>query len=266
MENENRIVIATTTLNTDKTTYEKIRADLALKTIIEAKSHHFNVLIVDGGSSSVYVDRMIELGADVVSQEESGMGNARRQSLRLAREISDKHEAIVWLEPEKYTLIPFIAKVADKIIYHNNDMAMFRRRSLKSYPPEQEYTYKMVALAFKYLTNIESDFLFGPVALSRGAVDYFLSYKSKYGDVWDSIHIPKLHIIYDQLPWTQVTVDYKHPQEQTTAEQGNMSLFVKRVEQIRVITQALINEIAELRKKDFETNQNTNKFNHFYTL
>lgn len=206
-------------------------------------------MTIDGGSSGVYIDRMIELGADVVAQEEPGMGNARRQALRLAREISDKHEAIVWLEPEKYTLVPFIAKVANKIMYHNNDMAMFKRRSLKSYPPEQEHTYKMVALAFKYLTSIESDFLFGPVALSREAVDYFLSYKSKYGDVWDSIHIPKLRIIHDQLPWTQVTVDYKHPQEQTKAEQGNMNLFVKRVEQIRVVTQALIDEVTDLREK-----------------
>jgi len=38
----------------------------------------------------------------------------------------------------------------------------------------------MVELAFKYLTNIRCDFLFGPVTLSREAINYFLSYKSKY--------------------------------------------------------------------------------------
>lgn len=131
------------------------------------------------------------------------------------------------------------------VVDGGSPLVMFRRANLDSYPPEQVHAYQMVQLAFRYLTNINCDFLFGPVALSHRATDYFLAYKSEYGDMWDSIHIPKLHIIQDGLPWTQVTIDYQHPQEQTRAEQGNMDLFMRRVEQIRVVTQALISEVTQ---------------------
>jgi len=160
--------------------------------------------------------------------------------------VVSENGAVVWLEPEKSTLVPLLRPAVDKIVTESYDLVMFRRKNLDSYPPEQIYTYKMVELAFKYLTNIECDFLFGPIALSKRSVDYFLAYKSKYGDVWDSIHIPKLYIIKDGLPWTQVEIDYQHPEVQTQAELGNMDLFIKRVEQIRVVTEALISEVHNI--------------------
>lgn len=246
MRNEREAALATTVLAKEDCHYERVRANLALDTIYEARMNNYDIIVVDGGSPDKYICQMIDLGAIVYPQDVPGMGNARRQSLRHAKDAVSENGAVVWLEPEKSTLVPLLRPAVDKIVTENYDLVMFRRKSLDSYPPEQIHTYKMVELAFKYLTNIECDFLFGPVALSNRSIDYFLAYKSKYGDVWDSIHIPKLHIIRDGLPWTQIEINYQHPQVQTQAEQGNMELLKKRIDQIRVITNALISETHDI--------------------
>lgn len=250
MESEKRAILATTTYARSTDNYERIRARLALKTIFEARLQDYDIVVVDGGSPDDFIYNLLDLEAKVFQQEVPGMGNARRQALRLAKEASSNGDAVVWLEPEKYTLIPFIKSGTEKITSENYDLVMFRRANLDSYPPEQVHAYQMVQLAFRYLTNIDCDFLFGPVALSHRATDYFLAYRSEYGDMWDSIHIPKFHIMREGLPWTQVTINYQHPQEQTRAEQGNMDLFMRRVEQVRVVTQALICEVTQHRQHE----------------
>lgn len=105
--------------------------------------------------------------------------------------------------------------------------------------------YQMIALATKYLTGIDSDFGWGPTILSAKAVEYYLSYESRYGDLWDGIHCPKLHIIKQGLPWTIMTVNYRHPPEQTAAETG-MELFLKRVKQIDQLVRAIEQEVDSL--------------------
>lgn len=240
-----RAVLATTTYATRKSKWEQVRADCALKTIALAVEHGYEIVAVDGGSPDEYIAEMRRLGAHVFMQEVPGMGNARRQTLRRALELADSNQAIIWIEPEKYPMVQWLAEGVAKIVDEKHDLVMFRRITLDSYPPEQAMTYKMVALAFKYLTGIDSDYLFGPTGMSQRAVQYFLNYESKFGDLWDSIHSPKVRIIHDGLPWTIVTVDYRHPPEQTEAETG-MDLFMKRVEQIRQVVEALTYEVDSL--------------------
>lgn len=105
--------------------------------------------------------------------------------------------------------------------------------------------YQLIALATKYLTGIDSDFGWGPTVLSADAVEYYLSYESAHGDLWDGIHCPKLSIINDGLPWTIVPVNYQHPSEQTAAETG-MNLFLKRVKQVDQLVRAIEAEVDRL--------------------
>lgn len=242
---ESNTYLATTIYAKYETRSERIRVDLALATINQAREHGYGIVVVDGGSPEKFIYEMLDLNALVYHQENPGMGNARRQALRQAQDKTSLNGAVVWLEPEKCNLVSHIDPAADKVVNENYDLVMFRRDSLDSYPPEQAYMYKMGALAFRYLTGIDCDFLFGPVALSNRSVDYFLAYKSDYGDVWDSIHIPKLHIIRAGLPWTQVDINYRHPPEQTEVEAGDMNLFRKRIEQMSVISEALIGEMEK---------------------
>lgn len=173
------------------------------------------------------------------------MGKARRQALRQAREVVSNGEAIVWTEPEKYPLIPELDAPVNAFTKDNYDLVMLRRTSLDSYPPEQAMAYQLVALAVKYLTGIDSDFMWGPTVLSADAVEYYLKYESLHGDLWDSIHCPKLHIINDGLPWTIVPVNYQHPPEQTAAETG-MGFFSKRIKQVDQLVRAIEQEVDRL--------------------
>lgn len=238
-------VVATTTFATYKTQAEMIRAECALKTIEAAVAHDYTIVAIDGGSPAEYVQRMEQLGARVFVQELPGMGNARREALRHARNIVTNGQPIVWTEPEKYPLIPELAKPISEFTTGSYDLVMLRRTSLESYPPEQAMAYRLIALATKYLTGIDSDFGWGPTILSAGAVEYYLSYESSHGDLWDGIHCPKLRIINDGLPWTIVPVNYQHPSEQTAAETG-MGLFLKRVMQVDQLVRAIEHEVDQL--------------------
>lgn len=238
-------LITTTTFAKFNTLSEKVRAECALKTIEAAREHGYPIIAIDGGSPDYYIDELESLGAQVFKQEQAGMGNARRQALRQARDLAPAGHAIVWTEPEKYPLIPELATPVQALVGMQLDLVMLRRLSLESYPPEQAMSYQLIALAVKYLTDIDSDFGWGPTVMSADAVEYYLSYESAYGDLWDGIHCPKLQIIHDQLPWTIVEVDYTHPREQTEAETG-MELFRKRIAQADQLVEAITAEVHRL--------------------
>lgn len=238
-------VVTTTTFATYNSHAETVRADCALKTIEAAVTHDYITVAIDGGSPVEYVEQMKQLGAQVFVQELPGMGNARREALRHARDIVPTGQPIVWTEPEKYPLIPELKLPISTFTEGNYDLVMLRRTSLDSYPPEQAMAYRLIALATKYLTGIDSDFGWGPTILSADAIEYYLSYKSAHGDLWDSIHCPKLRIIKDGLPWTVVPVNYQHPPEQTAAETG-MNLFLKRVKQVDQLVRAIETEVDQL--------------------
>lgn len=238
-------LITTTTLAKFDQPAEKVRAECILKTIEEATTHGYPIVTIDGGSPKDFVQELRRLGAQVFSQQEPGMGNARRQALRQARELAPNGHAIIWMEPEKYTLIRELSDPVRTLTEGNYDLVMLRRNSLDSYPPEQAMAYQLIALATKYLTGIDSDFGWGPTLMSAGAVEYYLSYESRYGDLWDGIHCPKLQIIHDGLPWTILPVDYRHPPEQTAAETG-MGLFHKRILQVDQLVKAITGEVERL--------------------
>jgi glycosyltransferase involved in cell wall biosynthesis len=240
-----KAVIATTVLATYNTPAEAVRTECVLKTIDAATKLDYPIVVIDGGSTTDYVDTMRRLGATVKRQTEPGMGNARRQALYEAREVAGRGHAIVWTEPEKYPLVPLLESAVTQVTELGHDLVMLRRTSLDSYPPEQAMAYKLIALAMRYLTGIDCDFGWGPTVLSTAAVDYYLKYVSDYGDMWDGIHCPKLHIIKAALPWTVLDVDYHHPPEQTDAETG-MGLFMKRIEQVRQLVTAIESEVDKL--------------------
>lgn len=243
-----KAVIVTTTFAKATKDWEAIRADCALKTMKAASEQGYLVVSVDGGSPTSYIQKMQNFGASVFPQILPGMGNARREAFSHAMALNA--QTFVWLEPEKYPMIPFLARALNAI-EQGNDLAMFRRskKSMASYPPEQALAYTMCALAFKYLHGFDCDYGFGPLCMSRRVVeDYILSYTDAYGygDLWDSIHIPKLRAIQAGLPYAIVDIDYQHPPEQTAAETG-VELFLKRVEQISSICDAVFRETRRLK-------------------
>ena len=227
------------------TPWERVRVKCILRTLKEAIKYGYDVVLVDGGSPPEFIEEMEALGIRVHRQRTPGMGNGCRETLRLAQEIANDGQTIVWIEPEKYPLVSKLGPAVRKFEDERLDLLLLKRTSLDSYPPEQAMAYQMIALATKYLTGIDSDFGWGPMILSKRAINYFLAYKRDYGDLWDSIHCPKLAIINDSLPWGIMPVDYAHPPEQTAAETG-IELLPKRIRQMDQLVGAITGEVDRL--------------------
>jgi len=225
--------------------YKEVRAACTLKTFELAQQYDIPVVTVDAGSPPYYLEQIRDYGVEVIEQTKPGMGNAQRQVIQAAQERINASGTIVWTESEKYPLVPLLTAAADVRNRHDYDLVLFKRNSLDSYPPEQAMSYQLIALAMKYLTGIDSDFGWGPTVMSTRDADYYLRYTSRYGDSWDALHCPKLHIMKDGLPWTILPVDYWHPPEQTAAETG-MTLFMKRIEQARQLVGAMTEEVHRI--------------------
>lgn len=238
------IIATITDIGFDKA-HKKVRAACTLKTFESARDEGIAVVAVDAGSPPKYIEQMKRRNVTVITQSEPGMGNAQRQALQAAKDLATPTASIIWTESEKYPLIPLLHAPIAARNQDNYDLVMLRRKSLDSYPPEQAMSYNLIALATKYLTGIDSDFGWGPTVLSSRAVDYYTNYKSTYGDSWDAIHCPKLHIIKDGLPWTIMPVEYEHPPEQTAVETG-MTMFMKRIEQAQQLVDALTQEVGRM--------------------
>lgn len=225
--------------------HKKVRAACTLKTFEAARDEGITVVAVDAGSPPEYIEQMKKRNVTIIPQRAPGMGNAQRQALQAAKDLASPSASIVWTESEKYPLIP---SLRDPIAIRNHnqyDLVMFKRNDLASYPPEQAMSYSLISLATKYLLNIENDFGWGPTILSSRAVDYYTSYESLYGDSWDAIHCPKLHIMKDRLPWAILPIAYEHPLEQTAVETG-MTMFMKRLEQAQQLVGAISKEVGRI--------------------
>ncbi|MFG1643769.1 hypothetical protein ACGFMK_26030 [Amycolatopsis sp. NPDC049252] len=238
-------VIATMTRVSFESEWERVRADCALKTVARAREHGYSIKIVDDGAPLDYIRKMESLGAQVCAQDALGLGSAVRQALRAARDAASEDDAVVWVEPEKYPIIPLLARAIDEVTGNRVDLVTFRRKSLATYPPEQAMHYELINLAVKYLTGFDCDFSWGPMVMSRRAVEYHLGYVSDHGDLWDSVHCPKLRMIKDGLRWKVLPIDYAHPLEQSEAEAG-MTLFLKKIRQVDQLVRAIMAEVDRL--------------------
>lgn len=237
-----KVVIATTTWYESP---DDLRIKLAVKTIQEAKKYEHKIVVVDS-SSEVVKDAFQKNGAIVFPQKEKGMGASRRQVIREAVKVAGEERVVAWLEPEKHTFIPFLGMIASAMESQSADLAIPRRKNLKSYPLYQQYAEKMGNEAFRLCTGWDLDIWFGPRVFRPVIAHFFLDYQGEYGDKWNSIHIPVLRIIRAGKKVIEVEVDYVHPLEQTTEEEGNWPMFKKRLEQLLVTVDAVEKECKVL--------------------
>ncbi|MCL4418231.1 MAG: hypothetical protein M1365_16360, partial [Actinobacteria bacterium] len=90
---------------TDKQTdIEKVRGDLALKTITLAKDKGFQVVVINGANNQAFTDQLSQIGINLYPEAERGMSVSRQQGFKIACNL-DRVEVICWLEPEKVSLV-----------------------------------------------------------------------------------------------------------------------------------------------------------------
>ena len=237
-----RAAIATTTFS--KTI--DLRSRLAIRTAQEAQQYGYPIAVVDGGSAGEFREKLLACGVLLFDQATKGMGSSRRQAMSEAAKIAGDNGVVIWMEPEKHTFVSELHKVVKPIQSDEVDIVVPARKSLSSYPPEQEHAERIGNLAFKYLFGRELDPWFGPRAMNQKALGYFLAYQGEYGDKWDSIFIPVLRAMKDGLRVKSVEVDYVHPHEQTAEETGKIDFLLKWVEQLLNLIPALQHEAEKL--------------------
>jgi len=235
------LVIATSTLYQN---LREIRARLALKTIETAKIMNIPIIISDS-SPNLKIRKAFEEKGAIVFRGPIEMGPGRRQIIEQALKISGKKTFIVWMEPEKYPLVPLLLSIISQA--ESIDMIIPGRKSLKSYPLSQQYAEPIGNRIFYLLTGLKLDVWFGPRIFVPECASFFLDYQGEYGDKWDSIFIPILRAIKAGKKITGIDIDYTHPKEQTVEEEKHEIQFaMKRIQQLNLLTNALVQEWSRL--------------------
>lgn len=236
------VVIATTTQYVD---IKETRTKLAIKTVREAKRLGYKIVIVDNSPDRRIEEIFEASGAKVFRQHGTRMGEGRRQAIDDAAFFDEENGIVVWMEPEKYTFVSQIKGLISRM--RNADMVIPERKSLASYPIDQQRFEWLGNYRFQELTGKKLDVWFGPRIMKFNIVPYFLSYKGDYGDKWDSIFIPVIRAIADERKVIGLKTNYKHPESQTREEQGNLNIFNKRREQLNSLVEALDKEAKILK-------------------
>lgn len=234
---EKKVVLVTTTFSTDPS--GDLRFGMALKTIEAAKRCGYPIIVVDGSPGNLGASEMLERhGAVVFCQKLSGMGNSRREAIRAGLDWqAEVASVIVWLEPEKYPIVPLLSPAIAAVADDQFDLVIPHRKSLWNYPPYQAASETIANQALGAITGRpDLDLYIGPRVMSRAVASrYFLGYDGKFGDQWESIFIPVLHALRCGARVGSVVVDYVHPPEQTLAETGDVAMVNKRDRQRTLI-------------------------------
>lgn len=108
--------------------------------------------------------------------------------------------------------------------------------------PEQVYYYLFCRTVASYLVGFDLDYAFGPMIVTKASAPFFLNYSGEYGDLWDSVLIPRLRIIRSGLSYAVKTVDFNNDPRMTAIESGNLKMILKRVGQLQNVVPSLIAE------------------------
>jgi len=233
------IAIATTTFYPDwngdsgyEKTSQKVRGDIALATIEEAKKHGYQLIVVDGGSSQAFKERLSSLGVEFSNQVELGMSSGRQQAFKEAADLKGV-QVIVWTEPEELSIIrDCLPEAVVPILTGEADIVIPKReeKSFATYPSYQvEYEKRANRLWNAILRkqgllpkhSEDLDVWFGPKFFKNSPeiLELFLAkYEFKKGE----------RALDSRLKVTGVKVRYVHPKEQTAIELENIAEFSKK--------------------------------------
>ena len=257
--NPQKITIVTTTLYPNwypgeiagSVRAEKVRGDLAINMLKEAKIRRYQIVVVDGGSSEFFLKEVSSLGISIYPQKEKSMSGSRRQAIRTASQLIGT-EIICWVEPEKVSIIDgCLSKALLPIMNNEVDYIILARdeKSFKTYP---DYQVKYERRANRLFTGIlkekriipqslaNLDVWFGPRIFKnkKEIIDLYLSQyllnkeKDHDPELWFNTQIlPVIKAFQKGIRVRQITVPYRHSQIQTKVELADTQFIKKRLNQ-----------------------------------
>lgn len=242
-----RVVLVTTTFSPS---LQDLRAQLALKTCTAAIEHGYQIVVVDGSQSAEFKEALCATGARVIDQVLSGMGASRREALNAGLTMVDDGGVVVWLEPEKYPLIPFLDQCISPVMEGGAHVVIPRRRTLQNYPVYQQWSELTANWLLGDITGRRDiDFYSGPRIMSWKTAHLMAQYDgrcgdNRYNDRWEILFIPLLWFIEKGLRIVSITIDYVHPIEQLVED--NQAVREKREQQREDIVSTMRAEIIRL--------------------
>lgn len=232
MINKTECVISTGTYVNN---LEELRAQLSLRTAEEAAKCGYRLVVVDGSPVEEFRRELSARGAMVYTEEEKGMGPARRQAIRIATELAGSDGAVCFIEPEKGPLVKHLDKCFEAVFSGADIVVPCRSpKSWESYPRLQRLNEPFGSYSFEIATGRgDLDMFFGPRLFNAVSADLFLKRRPGVhgGDSWGTTHYPVIEAIHLGYKVVGVLVDYIHPPEQTAFE-DNPSFYIKRLDQI----------------------------------
>lgn len=232
----------------------KIRGDIGLQTLREAKENGYQVLVVDGGSSNSFKEALTNLGVVVRPQLKKGYSAGRQQSYTEASQL-DGAKIILSTEAEKFSVIHdcLFDDAIKPLLQGDADIVLLKRdeQAFATYPPEQVVFEKKAnklwndimkkhGLLFKDAEDL--DIWFGPRLFRNdpAIVNYFLqnyAFEKRDGNKLDQItepstwsnalFLPIAVALHDGAGVGSFTVPYRHPTTQTAMESHD-SKFIRR--------------------------------------
>lgn len=244
---------------------DKVRGNLNILMLNEAKRKGYRVVVVDGGSSSGFVDRLKEEGIAPIPETEHSMSGSRRQAFNEGSALEGV-KVIAWAEPEKVSIArDCLPEAVRPILDGRADIVIPKRgeESLRTYPAYQvEYEQKANKLFNGILRkhgllpeDVEDlDVWFGP-RFFKNDPELISLFTDKYEfdkrkleldeivdpDLWaNAIFIPIIAALKNGYRVESVTVPYRHPPEQTALEKDDEKFRRKRDIQLKnIITVAM---------------------------
>lgn len=257
MASKHRLVVFTTTSYASLDDY---RAKLAAATVEACARRGIPIVVCDASPDSAVPARLRELGGIVFGQEfpHGGKGGALREALARAVQISTESMMLAFQEPEKAAMVGLweaVRQRADEcragtgsgpgtVVVPTRNAQLFEQ----TYPAEQVQAELFLNSALNTLlaecgltAEPPFDLAFGPFALDRSLAAHWLSYN---GSRWDAQLIGVLRAWRAGALVCSVEVAYRHPPEQTLAEQGQLAWILKRHEQLAFLVPAVRAELA----------------------
>lgn len=215
----------------------ELRTQLTCRMAQAATNLGYQVVLSDRSPESVR-EALRWSGATLIEGVD-GLGPQYRNAMTRALELAGPDGIVVLVTAEKYPLFTpknLIAQTVAPLLSGEAVLSVPRRRSLDSYPKVQARTEMLMA---KIAVN--AGFVFDPAffvyAFRQGAVANLFTGNEEpsYGVCW----MPTFLALTNHLPVASPAVDYRHPAEQTEAEEGDPDMVAKRWGQLETFVNLL---------------------------
>lgn len=241
------LVVFTTTFYKDDEV-SKIRAALAEKFFDNVEKLNIKCVVVDGGSSQEFINKIKQYkNISLIIESSLKMGESRRKALEIAMNKIPEgiNASFLWVEPEKEDLIKeeSLKAMIEFLRGGKADIVVPSRLSKESYPKFQKWIEERANKRAKQLLDksgedklfeTELDLWFGPKMFNKEGAKFFLNYKGNL-DKWDSIIKPVIEAQRAGKNIVSAPVDFEYSQSQRQQEEGNIEFKIKRVEQYKQI-------------------------------